>query len=530
MNTLERDILRLQANVWAAQRKSPVRLWKSHRWAKLSPSDEPENAKAFSLEVHLAAGEVRSETINLNLALPREVGVTLWLDGFSPEITKRVEIDRVLHTGSRLGNTVCSALQPLQTDGARFGVKLDPGMAHQFWIRVRSGNTKPGIYRGRLFVLVGKDRRGSVPLTIVVYPAYKAGKTFYVCGWDYTNRPTYDLTEATIPKAINLLRDAGVNMPWATRTAMPRGTFAGLEFSEPPDTREFDQWVKRWPDAGRYAIYLAVSKSTIKTAGFGGSPAGTKGFEERLKAWTKFWSKHVRTLGIPPEKIVLHLCDEPRSLEQFEAIEAWSKIIKQAEPAFVLMNTPRPERFKTELVDEMNSIDLLLPNRSELNTGKLKYRSYFTAKQAKGTEVGLYACRDPVRKFDPWFFFGAHFWHCYQQGGTTGGFWAFSDSSGSKNLNEYDARTRGPYTPLFLAGDNVLSSKYLEAIREGVQDARLFSACDLATDDTGLEKALELSTLEHWHWNNKTSYDGLDTFRKAMFRRAVKRADSKRSP
>ena len=61
-------------------------------------------------------------------------------------------------------------------------------------------------------------------------------------------------------------------------------------------------------------------------------------------------------------------------------------------------------------------------------------------------------------------------WHCFAIGAKWAQFWSFGDTSKANVWNEYDTDGRGPFTPLYLDAATVTGAKYMEAIREGVED------------------------------------------------------------
>ena len=61
-------------------------------------------------------------------------------------------------------------------------------------------------------------------------------------------------------------------------------------------------------------------------------------------------------------------------------------------------------------------------------------------------------------------------WHCFKIGAKGSCFWAFGDNGRVSCWNEYPATGNGPYCPIYLDDTSVTAAKYMEAIREGVQD------------------------------------------------------------
>ena len=135
------------------------------------------------------------------------------------------------------------------------------------------------------------ERHVRCRLRLHVYPMrFPERPTLHFGGWDYTNVTAhYEVTVENKPALLQHLREHFVDSPWATATAMPYGKHdATGAMVEPPDTANFDEWLKLWPDAGRYCVFPSVSGS------FQEWTMGTPEFERAVADWAKFWAGKMR--------------------------------------------------------------------------------------------------------------------------------------------------------------------------------------------------------------------------------------------
>ncbi len=472
MTPLEREVFGFQAAVWRGQKKPPLRLWQSHRWDPLAPSAEPSAATPPVCRVHAMVGETRADVLNLTSARRNGTTVRLRIDGLpggtNPDY---VAVHEVLHVGTRHFVAVAAALPRARRDGGHYVVTVPAGMTRQVWFSFDAGGIRPGAYAGKV-VLDDGDAAHSVPIRLKVYPLRMPdAKTLRLGGWSYTNgRGSYGVTPANRDAFIAHLRAHGVNAPWATSAAMPPGTYddAG-NLAEKPDTTNFDEWVRRWPGAACYMVFASVGSYASVRDAFAGSKVGTPLFEKKVAAWIRFWARHVRDLGLKAGQLGLLLVDEPNRKEQYDVIRAWAQIIRKTEPEVLVWEDPCPRAW--DGFDEMaRAVDVLVPNRSHWLTRDEAFRNRFRRQRDAGRQLGFYSCAGPARCFDPFAYYLLQQWHCFKEGATWSGFWAFGDNARQSCWNEYLAQGNGPYCPLYLDETSVTGAKYMEAIREGVQD------------------------------------------------------------
>ncbi len=473
MSDLEREVFRLQAAAWRAQGKPALRVWKSHRWDPLDPSGEPtKDAPPPELDVSLMSHEWRADVLNLTNAADSDRQVRVRVDGLPGGANPGyVSVHEVLHAGTRHFVAVAAALPLARRDGDAWAVTVPAGMTRQVWLSFHPTDVAAGTHSGRLLLDDGSGSR-SVRLTLRIAPLRLPDETtLRLGGWSYTNEERmYGVTPRNREALVQLLREHHVNAPWATRRALPDGKYDREgDLIEPPDTANFNAWVKLWPGAKQYMVFAGIGDYGSVRSAFAGSEAGTPLFAKKVGAWIRFWADHMRAKGLKPSQLGLLLVDEPNRKEQYDATVAWTKAIKAAEPEVLVWVDAVPRELET-CREMLAAVDILVPNRAAWTEKDDAYRKLFLGQRDAGRQLGLYSCSGPARCFDPYAYYLLQQWHVFAIGGRWAGFWAFGDNGGTSCWNEYVAKGNGPYCPLYLDETSVTAAKYLEAVREGVQD------------------------------------------------------------
>jgi len=391
MNDLERDVFGLQAAVWRAQGKPARRVWRSHRWDPLDPSGEPpKDAPAPELHIALMSHEWRADVLNLTNASDTDRKVRLWVDalpgGTNPGY---VSIHEVLHVGTRHFVAVAAALPLARRDGDAWAVTVPAGMTKQVWLSFHPTEVPPGTHSGRVRLDDGSGSR-SVPLTLRVAPLRFPDETaLRLGGWSYTNEERmYGATPQNREALVQLLREHHVNAPWATRSALPDGKYDREgNMVEPPSTANFNAWVKLWPGARQYMVFVGIGNYGSVRSAFAGSEAGTPLFAKKVGAWVRFWADHMRAAGLEPGQLGLLLVDEPNRKEQYDATVAWTKAIKAAEPKVLVWVDAVPQELEA-CREMLAAVDVLVPNRAAWLEKNDAYRKLFLDQREGGRQLG----------------------------------------------------------------------------------------------------------------------------------------------
>jgi hypothetical protein len=463
MNDLETRIFRLQAEVWRAQKKSHLRAWTSNRWDPLQPSEEPATTIDPRLEVRLMENERRSTVLNLTNAGDAPLLLTLQFSGLPDSLG--LTVAEVLTVGTRRAGAVSAALSQVPKTSGGYRVTVPSGMTRQLWISFKPIDLAARTYAGYVALHPKNLDHIQVPISVTVHPfRFPDQSTLALCGWEYTDTaPFMGVTIENRDALVSYLRENLVNTPWATSASMMTAIFNDDCSIASLDTNGFDQWIARWPNAKYYMVFLAAGDT------FYGECPGTARFKEKVGNWIRAWASHLRDLGIQPGRFGLLIHDEPRSLGDYAKVVSWAAAIKAAVPGIMIWEDPQPLDAETPQA-MFSAVDVLCIQRSAYMDQADWFRDLFRDHQAQGTELWLYCPDGPARRFDPFSCYLLQEWHCFQIGAKGSGFWSFSDTGSGNCWNEYKDKGLGSYCPFYLDAKGVTGSKFMEAIREGVQD------------------------------------------------------------
>ncbi len=498
MTELERDIFRLQADVWRAQGKDDVRLWDMNRWDPLAPNQEPGPGEdGAAVEVSMMQNEYRADVFNITNASERDLRLRLSVVGVpgAPD-PDWLSVHEVEHVGTRWFTSVAAALPLADRAGSDWLITVPSGMTRQVWVAINKPQIDAGTYSGAIELRSVGGFAASVPLRLRIYPLRFPDETTINCGgWTYADANTYGVTPENRDELIAHLKEHYVNAPWATGSTIMGGSFDDEgNVLTAPDTTRFDDWVALWPDAKNYLVFAAVGAS------FDGAQMGTQVFANKVGAWARFWSDHMEALGKRPDQLGLLLVDEPHSQEQYETIVAWARAVKTTAPDLVIWEDPQPPDPEPWVLEMFELADVLCPLRSQYITKPAWYRETLADYQADGKELWFYSANGPARTFDPFSYYLLQAWHAFKIGAKGTNFWAFGDNGGVSCWNEYPAAGNGPYCPTYIDATSVTPAKYMEAIREGIEDyeyltmllARNRELVEAGAPDSQTDPALDL--------------------------------------
>ncbi len=468
MTDLEREIFELQAEVWRVGMRPDLRVWQQNRWDRLAPSAEPESDTPPALSVHMMTNEYRADVLNFTNATDEVMQLRLTVTGLpGGDDPDYLTVHKVEHVGTRHFTSVAAALPVAERDGDAWLVDVPSGMTRQVWLAFNRPDVPADTYAGTVQIAGGGDPV-SVPLGLRIYPLrFPDETTLLVGGWAYTDKDSqYGITAENRMAVIGDLQDHYVNAPWATSSSIPEGAYDDqATMTTEPNTISFDAWVATWPDAKMYMAFMAKNPGST----FAGETAGTEMFNKKLGEWAKFWAQHMRDLGLEPSQLALLIVDEPHGQEQYDEIVMWARAIEAAAPELVTWEDPQPTDPDTPR-EMFQTVDVLCPYRHNYLTRPQWYKDLLAEMQAGGTELWFYNANGPARTFDPFSFYLMQEWHAFAIGAKGSAFWAFGDNGRVSCWNEYPAQGNGPYCPTYLDETSVTAAKYMEAIREGIED------------------------------------------------------------
>jgi hypothetical protein len=245
---------------------------------------------------------------------------------------------------------------------------------------------------------------------------------------------------------------------------MPFGRYSSSgQLRSAPDTQRFENWLRDWPAARVYCVFLNVGSSSPN------SLRGTPQFEQRVLEWANFWAAQARARGLRPGQLLLLLVDEPQRAAQNATLAEWARVLKRSALQARVWENPIHQELSTLPADVVAAIDVWSPDRNHFIEGDAAFRQFFRRQQQNGKTLHFYQCSGPATLLDPYSYYRLQAWTCWQWGATGEHFWSFSDGGGTSSWNEYEQR-QDSYIPYFLDANGVTSGKHMEAIREGVQD------------------------------------------------------------
>jgi len=475
MSDLERKLFRFQAEVWRAAGKPPLRVWKTHRWDLLAPSQEPAvDAPPPALSVTMMSNEHRADVVNLTNAAERDASVRLQVRGLPGGLNPPyVSVHQVLHVGTKDAvefDAVPTALPEAARQGDAFLVTVPSGMTRQVWLSFHPRDVPAGVHAGEVLLEPEGGEPTRVPLRLRVHPLrFPDVATLHFGGWAYSDRnDIYGLKPGNRDPLVAHLREHLVNAPWGTSSALPNGKFdADGNLVAPPSTEHLDAWIEQWPDAKLYLVFKNLAGGQ-----FDGAEAGTELCERKIASWARFWADHMREIGRTPRQLGLLLVDEPHGKRQFELSAIFAKAVKKAEPEIVLWTDPTPD--DSEPCREMMELmDVLCAPWVYWVKGDEQYRERFRRHLREDKQLWFYNSppqSDPDCLLDPYVNYALRGWWCFLDGAAGSAIWAFADTGTVSNWNPYDGRATRCYAPVYLDDTSVTPAKYMEAMREGVQD------------------------------------------------------------
>ena len=465
LNELHAEVFRAQAALWRAAGAAPLTAWHSDTWAPLSPVHPAPPATNAAVQVWMMQNEYRAGAFNLSNAGQTDETLKLQLIGLpGGDNPSWVTVHEVEWTDTRSGIPVAAALPEAKREQGAFRIHLKSGLTRQVWLTFHPTHVRPGTYAARI-VVSGPGTTLEAPLQVRLFPLrFPARPSLHLGGWDYTdNVGSFDITPENRPLVLAHLREHLVDSPWATAAVLPYGRFdAEGRFTTTPDTARFDQWLRLWPKAARYCVFMSVGNQCA------GAPMGTPQFERQVGTWARFWARHARRRGLRPEQLFLLLVDEPAKPPQDAIILAWANAIHAAGTGIKVWEDPIHPDPAAANQQMLAACDVLCPNRTKF-LAQPKVRAYFTEHQFPAAELAFYSCSGPARLLDPYAYYRLQAWSCWQLGARSSYFWAFSDAGHGSSWNDYPG-PRQDYAPFFLDKSSLTPAKQMEAIRESAED------------------------------------------------------------
>jgi hypothetical protein len=488
-------IFALQATLWRESGIAAVHAWKTHRWDPLDPIALPLVGKP-GLRILTARNAVRSDVLNLSNAAAEPMTIDLTLDDLP---AGHIELFEVPFVDTHSFQPVASALVPATKRNGGYRITVPSGMTRQLWVRFSSRDLEPGKREGtiRLTAKAADDAAWTkdVPVFITVADVTLPNRlSLRLGGWDYAAAGQYQVTGNNKRAYVEMLNEYGVNATWVGG-GFPLGTHDDADRMVAPAPREnVETWLSDFPDAAFYCV----------AASFGSDRS-----ETFVREWARDWAGFFSSMGIAGDQVAVLIRDEPNTLEELEAIHRFGLAIKEGAPGFKIFNDihfPNPLNAPPLLDDVMReTCDIQCFNVSHFLSAPDEHRAFKTKYGREDLEWWCYTGGQAHRLSDPYVAWLLRPWFCFKEDVTGANWWAFGDGHGGFSWNEYfNAGTTR--SPLYLGPDSVISSKSMEAMREGAQDYELLRMLREKTPghdilEGGVERALATHTIDQWMWN-----------------------------
>jgi hypothetical protein len=482
-----RRILAVRAACWRSFGQRPA-VWQTGRWDPIGPADlPPDGAASPSIDLTLLRGDVRGAVLNVTWPGEHPLRLRVSASGLpGGSAPAWLAVRRVAWTGTAAGGATASALLDADRDRDGWSVEIPSGMTCQLWLSVDAARLAPGLHRGNIALSAGRDVNvrdahpvSSCPSCLKI--ALSAGRDLDVrvpCaihvsrirmparpslslgGWDYTDAPVYGITPANRDQTVKFLRSYGLDAPWAQPQTMPFGKHEATgAMVQPPDTAAMDRWLACWKGARFFFVFVSVD----------GDLPDTEAARRKVSDWICFWARHVESRGVRPSQLGVLLVDEPGDTRRSRAAISWAKAIRQAQPDVIVFEDPTWSDPRQATPGLYENSTMLCPNRLAWIANRLLFEQVFLAQQRAGKLLAFYSCSGPARAMDPYSYYRLQAWDCFRYGAVHEGFWAFGDTGGGSAWNEFEASGAG-YTPQYLGPEGCVTSKQMEAIREGRED------------------------------------------------------------
>ncbi len=357
-------------------------------------------------------------------------------------------------------------LMELQPHAGVYHDRVAAGMSRQIWVGFRSGAGAAGQHRFDIFI-EKNGRTDVIPVRLNIASVALPDQSSLRCGmWDYVDSERYHCTETNKIPGVKDMREHGINvtMGGPETAALVRRTDAAGNILERDGFEQFECWTKIFPDAQRYQIFLALHENSS----WGGIP-GSAAFNRAVGQWAASWDVYLAAHGFRPGQVQLNLLDEPATPAHFQLIAHWAGAIKEHSRYLAVWINP------VELPDDpaveraLALSDTICPVLKLLEKEVPRKRMMKYADAGKSLET--YQCgesrtSDVYHRLQSWkaFYYGAEASH----------FWAYYDSSVADMWNEYHFPGGACFAVSCISPDGVVTTKRMEALREGLQDYEYF--------------------------------------------------------
>jgi hypothetical protein len=386
------------------------------------------------------------------------------------------------------------ALPLAQEKSGGWIIDLPAGVSRQLWLdfHIDFKSNAAGTYRGEVKIQIQDGPTLNVPIKLTIGPDRLPGlrdRAVAVGAWDYTDMDgcgsLISRKNGNLEAAVKHLKESGVNAPWARSDWGPIDTFPRGESSwfnaknrltRRINFRNFNAWVKNWPDAKYYQLH-ALGWWTY--AGAGSKNVIDPVVQARMRAIMKAWRAHCAQKKIDPKRIVMLLVDEISVEWQFKLTNYWAKEIKSAAPEFRIMLNPMigKDKYTNPLLQEtLGYADIVMPgNGFSYKPNDAAMVAFYEKQRQAGKEMGLYTAARNASESEAIGYYRAQPWKLWKMShgaaNVCSNFWSYHDFRGTLPWNQLpggcDDRS---FSPVYVDSKTATDGKHWLAIFEGAND------------------------------------------------------------
>lgn len=528
LNATQDRLLALYGRLLEKQGYPRLLLTKVHRYAYLQWLETPSRhvQEPIHLKYRQMRGETRADLVLATNAAAAPVSVTFALN--AP--TEAIRVYYTPWTDTPQLEPVATALVPAERIESGWRFSIPAGLTTKVWVSVDGAKLPPGEHHFEGWIEVPDGFRIPISLSASISPVTMERPALHLGMWDYTDRKSlFAVTPDNRDAAIAMMRSMGVDSPWASSSCLPMPASTDYDaedrlLSGRLDFSRFDAWLRLWPDARRYMIYINAGEQ------FANVGPDSPHFAPRLEQWAAAVQAHIASRTAKP--VCLLLVDEPKNDERDRRLVNWARPVKKGAPDLVIWSDPvRADPTASGVPEAFDVPDVLCPDSATLARGGDVAAAFFRAKQAQGKPLETYACSALAPHTDPNRYYRLLSWSGWPFRMVGVGFWSFGDTAGLRDAwYAYGHCVGIQYAPAFVGRHEITDTLQMQAIREGLLDyeyltmlenslsgitdpARRKEAAALCSDEAVKEVFQGWSFAESTAWKGAAGHEAPDEHR-----------------
>ncbi|MCC6423775.1 MAG: discoidin domain-containing protein [Phycisphaerales bacterium] len=471
VNDLDRQVFAIRGQLLKAHGHEPITLWHKPPYELLDLMAVPPRKADKSLSLSMMLNEHRARSFNVTNASAQAATIKFRLvglpDGDNPAYVK---VSQVRWMDTRVGLPRDLLLSPLTAREGWYEVEVPAGFTQEIWLSFNPTKVASGMYHGQIEV-ASDHWVGKMALDLTLAPIRFPDQVDFTLGvWDYMFEKLHQVMEGNQLALKELFLSHFGNMPWlgyglrldlfADKAFDAEGNLVGkIDYSQ------WDAFVRFWPDVKYHAVTVE------RVDAFGPIKIGTPQWDRAITAFAADWARHNRNLGLKPNQVIVSFGDEPNTPQMFQKELALAKAFRRGTQDMLiyinpLVDDPASIQYGRQAVELAN---IVMPERTRFDRGQNDAGGrLYQELRTEGKLLMVYSCAGGKQLYSG--YYRLQPWTAFAHGGDGEGFWALTDAGVSNGWNDYTAHGTEDYSPLYVAPNRAASTKFWEAVREGVED------------------------------------------------------------